>query len=415
MGDNSEETEVQHQEASPYRWVIGAALLPLHVAIGLNLFAPAPLFPLIRDDYLLSRGAVSLIMVLVFLAFTIFLIPGGLIAAKLGTKRAVIISGYLMAAGSLVAMTPNFAALLPLRVAFGMGGGILLPVTSSVIVQWFRPNERPMLNALFLAGQGTGVATAMFLSLPLAEALEWRMVFTIYGLFALVGATAWLILGRSAPPGSAPVAAMPMMAVLGILKERNTLLLSLALVGPFAMFIGFSSWLPTYYNEEFDMPLQQGNSLLAIPPLMGVVVNILSGFILARLGLRRPLLLIPGLLFPISAFGAFYFDNTAVIIAGILLMGLSFWLFLPTVLTIAMELPGASSDKVAMITAGALTFGNLSTIVAPLFVGITTDMLGSFVPSLTILAILPITAIFAAILLPETGPRAKRRSSLPSG
>ncbi|MFH1560460.1 MAG: MFS transporter [Chloroflexota bacterium] len=413
--DNSDEIAIQHQEASQYRWVIGAALLPLHVAIGLNLFAPVPLFPLIRDDYVLSRGIVSLIMVLAFLAFTIFLIPGGLIAAKLGTKKAIIISGYLMAAGVFVTITSNFAALLPLRVAFGIGGGILLPATATVIVQWFRPNERPILNALFLAGQGTGVATAMFLSVPLADALEWRMVFTIYGLFAFVGATAWLLLGRTPPPGAAPIGTSPMMAVLGSLKNRNTLLLSLALVGPFAMFIGYSSWLPTYYNEEFDMPLQRGNSLLAIPPLMGVLVNILSGFLLARLGLRRPLMLASGLLFPLSAFGAFYFDNTAVIIAAILLMGISFWLFLPTVLTTAMELPGVSSDKVGMITAAALTFGNLSTIVAPLLVGITTDMLGSYVPSMSTLAILPVTAVIAAWLLPETGPRAKRRITFSSG
>ena len=408
--DNSEEIAIQHQEASPYRWVIGAALLPLHVALGLNLFAPAPLFPLIRDDYLLSRGAVSLLMVMVFLAFTIFLIPGGLIAAKLGTKRAIIIIiSYLMAAGVFAVVTSNFAALLPIRVAFGIGGGILLPATSSVVVQWFRPNERPILNALFLAGQGTGVATAMFLSVPLAGALEWRWVFTIYGLFALSGATVWLLLGRTPPSGAAPAESLPLKAVVGVLKERNTLLLSLALVGPFAMFIGYSSWLPTYYNEEFNMPLQQGTSLLAIPPLMGVVVNILSGFLLARLGLRRPLLLVPGLLFPLSALGAFYFDSTPVIIVAVVLMGLSFWLFLPTVITIAMELPGISSDKVAMITAAALTFGNLSTIVAPLFVGLTTDMLGSYVPSLSILAILPATAVIAAILLPETGPRAKRK------
>ncbi|MDA0987943.1 MAG: MFS transporter [Chloroflexi bacterium] len=408
--DRSEETAIQPKEASPYRWIIGAALLPLHVAIGLNLFAPAPLFPLIREDYLLSRGLVSLLLVLVFLSFTVFLIPGGLIAARIGTRKAIIVSSFLMAAGAFAVMTPNFAALLPLRVVFGMGGGILFPATSSVIVQWFRPNERPILNALFLAGQGTGVATAMFISVPLADALEWRMVFTIYGLFALLGATVWLLLGRTPPLGTAPVEALPMRAVLGVLKERNTLLLSLALVGPFAMFIGYSSWLPTYYNEEFDMPLRQGNSLLAIPPLMGIVVNILSGFLLARLGLRRPMLLIPGLLFPVSAFGAFYFDSTPVIIGAILLMGLSFWLFLPTVLTIAMELPGVSSNKVAMITAAALTFGNLSTIVAPLFVGVTTDMLGSYTPSMSVLAVLPLSAVLAARLLPETGPKGKRSS-----
>ena len=145
---------------------------------------------------------------------------------------------------------------------------------------------------------------------------------------------------------------------------------------------------------------------------MGVVVNILSGFLLARLGLHRPLLLIPGLMFPLGAFGAFYFNSTPVIVAAILLLGLSFWLLLPTVFTIAMELPGVSLERVAVVTAAVLTIGNASTVASPLFVGITTDMLGSYVPSMSILAILPVTAILAAAFLPETGPRAKGSPTL---
>ena len=163
------------------------------------------------------------------------------------------------------------------------------------------------MNALNLAGQGAGVGTAMFLSVPIADAFEWRTALMFYGVFALIGTMVWLLLGRRSPSGVTPVKTLQMMAVLGVLKERNTLLLSLAIVGPFAMFIGYSSWLPTYYNEVFNMPLQRATSLLAILPLMGIVVNILSGFLLSRLGLHRPLLVIPGVIFPLSAFGAFYF------------------------------------------------------------------------------------------------------------
>ena len=205
---------------------------------------------------------------------------------------------------------------------------------------------------------------------------------------------------------------MSVTAVLGVLKERNTLLLSLALAGPLAMFISYSSWLPTYYNEVFDMPLQKATSILAILPLMGVVVNLLSGFLLARLGLNRPLLMIPGLIFPIGAFGAFYFNSTPIIIAAILVLGFSFWIFLPTVFTTAMELPGVTLEKVGVVTAAVLTIGNASTIVAPFLVGVVTDAIGSYVPSLAVLAIVPVTAVVAAIALPETGHRA--RTSLPA-
>ena len=382
--------------------------MPLHFAMGLNLFAPAPMFPIIMDDFNLSRGAVSLLMVVAFTTFTVSLIPGGVITAKLGTRRAVLLSGLLMSAGLLAPAMSNLPAMLPLRVAFGVGNAILLPATAALIVQWFKLGERPVMNAVMLAFQGAGVATAMFLSVPLAEALGWQSVLMVYAVIASAGTVLWLALGRSAQSDSTPAEPASARAIFGVLKERNTLLLALAFVGPFALFIGYSSWLPTYYNEVFEMPLQQATSLLALLPLMGIVVNLLSGFLLARLGLHRPLLMIPGVLFPIGAFGAFYFNNVPIIVAAIVALGFSFWLFLPTALTIAMELPGVTLEKVALVTAAALTIGNASTVVSPLLVGIVTDMLGTYVPMLSALAIFSCTAAIAAIKLPETGHRAKR-------
>ena len=380
--------------------------------MGLNLFAPAPMFLLIMEDYNLSRGSVSLLMVTAFLVFTIFLIPGGIISTKLGTRGAILVSGLLMTAGVLAPVTSSLPAILPLRVAFAMGNAILLPATAAVIVQWFKTSERPIMNAVNLAAQGTGVAAAMFLSVPLAEALEWRTVLMVYGVFASLGTVVWLAFGRSVQSDAASENTISFIAIFGVLKERNTLLLSLAFIGPFAMFIGYSSWLPTYYNEEFDMPLQQASTILALLPLMGVVVNILSGFLLSRLGLHRPLLMVPGLLFPIGAFGAFYFNSIPIIIAAILVLGFCFWILLPTALTVAMELPGVTPGKVAMVTAAALTIGNASTVVSPFLVGVVTDMVGSYLPSLSVLAILPITAVIAAVKLPETGHRAKGRLSV---
>ena len=380
--------------------------------MGLNLFAPAPMFPLIIEDYNLSRGSVSLMMVTAFLVFTIFLIPGGIISTKLGTKGAVLVSGLLMTAGVFAPITSNLPAILPLRVAFAMGNAILLPASAAIIVQWFKTSERPIMNAVNLAAQGTGVAAAMFLSVPLAEALEWRTVLMVYGVFASLGTVVWLVFGRAVQSDASSENTLSLKAIFGVIKERNTLLLSLAFVGPFAMFVSYSSWLPTYYNEEFDMPLQQASAILALLPLMGVVVNVLSGFLLARLGLHRPLLMVPGLLFPIGAFGAFYFNSIPVIIAAILVLGFCFWILLPTALTVAMELPGVTPGKVAMVTAAALTIGNASTVVSPFLVGVVTDMVGSYLPSLSVLAILPITAVIAAVKLPETGHRAKGRLSV---
>ena len=402
-------------KSSPYRWAIEAVLLPLQIAAGLNVFAPAPLFPLIVEDYGLGKGVLSLLVVAVTLVLTAFLIPGGLIVARLGLRKAIAVSGFLMAAGTLAMVAPNFWVLLVLRVAFGVGIGILLPATTAVAVQWFRLGERPLINGANLTGQSSGVAIAMFFGVPIAEALGgWQATLSVYGAFALLGAIVWLFVSRTPPSEAGPVANPSMRDVLDIIKDKNVFVASVAAVGPFAVFVAFTSWLPTYYHEAFGMPLVRASSLVAILPLMGVVFNLIGGIVLAKLGLRKPILFLIGVLFPLAALGTFLFDNPVIIVGSIMLLGVCFWLFLPTIFTISMELPGISLEKIAVVTAVVLLLGNLATVFSPLFVGITVDALGSYMPSLWVLAFFPVTLLISALFLPETGPKASRRRLLTS-
>ena len=400
--------------SSSYRWVIAGVLFPLHLAIGLNVLAPSPLFPVIMEDYSLSRGTVSLLVASVGVALTLFLIPSGIMVAKFGPKKAAAIAGFLMAAGILAALTPPFWVLVTLRVAFGLGVAIILPATSAAVLQWFTPQERPFMNGLNLAGQGLGIAAAMFLSVPIAERLGWQYPLFLYGAFALLGAVTWLLLGRSPAPGTSSISPPPIREVLLVIKDKNTLLLSLSAVGPFGLFIGYSSWLPSYYHEVLAMPLDQAGSLVAILPLMAGLFNLFGGVVLTWLGLRKPLFILSGVLFPLLAFGTFFFDNLVLITGSLVLLGLTFSLFVTTLFTIPMELPGISLQKVAVVTAAALTFGNLASVFSPMLLGIATDALGSYKPGLLIVAFIPVTVLVAAAFLPETGPKGTRHEIVPA-
>ncbi len=398
---------------SPYRWVIGALLLPLNAAIGLNFVAPTPLYPLVMEDYGLNRGTVSLLVVAVAVVFTIFLIPGGLIVAKLGPRKAIAIGGFLVGVGVLAPLASSFWVLVALRLAFGVGGSIAFPGFSGVAVQWFPRKELPVVNGLNLAAQTAGVAAALFLSVPLADALGWRSALGAYGAVALLGTGAWLLLGRSSPAQSRLSGTTPSLGeVVRSLKEKTPLLLAFATVGPNALFLGFS-WLPTYYHEAKGMPLDQAGSLVALTSSIGIVMNPLSGVLHAKVGLRRPFLALAGVLMPLAALGAILLDGFVLLAASGLVLGAASCLFLTALLTIPMELPGVTLEKVAVVTAGILTLGNGTAIVAPLFVGMMTDALGSYLPSLLILAFMPVTLLIAVAFLPETGPRAARSAVAP--
>ena len=74
---------------SRYRWVIEGIVLPLHIGIGMNFIAPAPLFPIIMEHYDINRGTVSLLLGAVTVVLTVFLIPGGILAARIGPRKAI--------------------------------------------------------------------------------------------------------------------------------------------------------------------------------------------------------------------------------------------------------------------------------------------------------------------------------------
>ena len=380
---------------SPHRWVVALVVLPLRISIGLNVFAPAPLFPIMMDHHDIGRGTVSLMVTSVFLVLTFFLIPGGTIVARIGTRRACLLGGLLMSSGLLMGVAPTFTLQVALRVVFGLGAAIMIPASAAILGQW--------MAAIYLMGESGGVAFAMFIGVATANVLGWENVFAVYAGFALVSTVAWGLLGRQAPVTTSETTSF--REVLGMLRERRTLLLSFAGVGPIAMFISFASWLPTYYNEAFGMELERATRLAAVMPLTGTVMNGVAAVILGRFQARKPVFVITGIAAPILGYGTFLFFNVPLVIVSVVLLSTVFWLFLPTLFTIPLELPDVRPENVGIMLSGVLTLGNGAAVLAPFVVGATTDALGSYVPSLSVLAIFPVTALVSAAFLREIGGR----------
>ena len=123
---------MEERQFSPYRWVIEVIILPLHIGIGLNFIAPAPLFPIIMEHYDINRGMVSLLVAAVTVVLTVSLLPGGFLAARIGPRKAIALGGLLMAVGILTPLAPSFWVVVALRFMFGIGVSIAFPATSAL-------------------------------------------------------------------------------------------------------------------------------------------------------------------------------------------------------------------------------------------------------------------------------------------
>ena len=388
-------------------------LILLQIGMGLNFMSPTPLFTLIMSDYDIGRSSVSLLVSATIIVITVALLPGGMLIAKIGSKRAMTIAGFLMSAHLLTPLTDSFTLLVMLRLVFGMGVAISIPTTSAITMEWFKPNELPLLNGINEAGRALGVSAGVLIAVPITNIIGWEMTLFSFGVIPLIGAFIWLIGGRSNDSSANIEPALSLRDNIPFMLNRNTLLLATGMAGAFAVFIGFSSWLPAYYNEAQGMTLEQAGSLVAVMPLTAAVLNPVSGLVQSKLARRKPMLVMSGLMLPLFALGSFLLTDQTIITICVIGLGAMFSIFIVAALTIPMELPGVSASQVGIVTAAILTMGNFAGVMSPIFVGSLTDFMGSYIPALSVLALTPLTLVIAGVFLPETGQLSQRPGTCP--
>tara|TARA_B100001123_G_C15336206_1_gene1032905 strand:+ start:769 stop:1971 length:1203 start_codon:yes stop_codon:yes gene_type:complete len=394
---------MQDRQYSSYRWTIQGILIFMQISLGLNFMAPTPLFTLIMDDYGINRGLVSLLISAPIIVLTISLLPSGILIAKIGSKRAMVIGGLLMSSGLIAPLLDSFTMMVLMRLLFGIGAAICLPVTSSILMEWFKPNELPILNGINESGRSVGVAIGLLSAVSIANVFGWDIVFFFFGVLPIIATVLWIVGGRSVDVVQEQSDEFSLSNNFDLIFNRNTFLIAIASIGPFALFIGYSSWLPTYYNEVHGMTIERSSSLVAILPFVAAIATPLSGIIVSKSGIRRPILIVIGLTLPVLAIGSFMMTSTILIAICIIGLGSIFALYIVTILTIPMELPGVDASKVGIITAGALTIGQGVSVLSPIFIGSFTDFTGSYIPALSVVAIMPLLMIISGLFLPETG------------
>ena len=230
----------------------------------------------------------------------------------------------------------------------------------------------------------------------------------LYGALALVGVVVWLVVGRERRVEGRQLTTPSLSDLCAVLRSRMTLLLQFAVAGGFAMYTGITSWLQSYYHEVRDMTLSEASAITGLLPLVGIAATLVGGVASTRLGRRRPFIIVPGLVMIVAALGAFLATSDALIYASVLLLGFSAWIYLPALFTILMEISGMSPTRLALTIAAILAAGDVFGFLGPIAVGISTDVLGSYLPGLTALAFASATLFVASLLLPETGTAAGR-------
>ncbi len=231
-------------------------------------------------------------------AFAIFYGTAGLgiswLADRYNRKRIIALS--LVAWSIMTAVTgaaQSFWHLFLARIGVGVGESGAIPVSHSVIGDYFTPHQRSAVLAIFTSGATLGITAGLTLGGYVAEHWGWRWSFVVA---ACAGLPVILLVGLvlrepvrgradGVEAGSAPHLGRVLMRLLRISSYRHLVMVS-ALSN--LSFFGIIQWMPAFLIRKFDLGVAEVGFLFGTALGLGAAGGaIVGGFLANRLVKRN--------------------------------------------------------------------------------------------------------------------------------
>ncbi|MBM3267455.1 MAG: MFS transporter [Candidatus Sericytochromatia bacterium] len=403
-----------------YRYVIETLLFLTYAAFGVSWIAVTPLVGDLQAEFGINSAQLGLLNTLVAVAKVVAPILTGLLAIRIGLKKAILLGSLCICFAALAPFSPNFGWFLASRFMFGIGGAMVVTLLGPMTMQWFNAKERPLINAFNNVAVNTGITITLFATVPLASLLGWRHTLLVYGLISVALCVAWAVLGRehaAETGGNAAATATNKANVTygDVWRMPETWIIALGFAGPLALYLAFNTWLPRHYMEAFGMTKAAASQFTGLFNLVGIPTAIAAGLLTQKLGVRRPFIIGAGFLMVASAFGMILFRHPALIMLSAVGLGIALFAYVAPLFTIPMELPGATPQHVSLMMGTVFSIAYVFSSLSPVVAGFLRDLTGSFLPGLGTWAFFSLALAAAGMLLPETGPGAKREAAKTEG
>lgn len=343
--------------------------LPIFLAFFLMGLADAmgPNADAVKDAYQLNNVMSTLVSFAVFIAFAVFSVPGGLLAARIGKKKVLLLGLGLNALALVVPSIQAPAFLVVLSCIFLLGvGTTFLQVAGNPIMRDVSPTGAYSRNLALAQGiKGIGSTASTFIvtaitTIAFFKSMEWRGAFPLFCVLMTLAfvSVAFLKVEETkveAPPG--------LGASLGLLKES---IFFFAVVGIF-LYVGAEVCMGRFLKptlQDFGMDKQTANILG--PTLFFAVLaagRILGSAILAAMSPRACFRLsaVLGLLGGV----ALMIGSKPLAITGILVAGLGFANIWPMLFSITVEEKPERANELSGLMCMAISGG----AIVPLLMG----------------------------------------------
>ncbi|SDY89520.1 MFS transporter, NNP family, nitrate/nitrite transporter [Variovorax sp. YR634] len=237
--------------------------------------------PFIGETFNLSPAQKGLMLSVPIIAGALMRFPLGILSQYIGRKKATLVEMALIAVAMLFGFffVKSFNDLLAMGVLLGIAGasfGVALSLGSG----WFPPQHKGLAMGLVGAGN-VGTAVSVLVAPPLANWLGWQAVYGVAAVAILIPMVVMVVFAKEPPDVNAHSSFREHIACL---FEKDGWVFSLIYGVTFGGFIGLTTFLPSYYYDQFGVSKVQAGQLTMLAAFMGAAVRVVGGWISDRWG-----------------------------------------------------------------------------------------------------------------------------------
>ncbi|MCO0597033.1 MFS transporter [Peribacillus butanolivorans] len=241
------------------------------------------------EDLNITAGVSSFLAALFFLGYFFFQVPGAHYAEKKSAKKLIFWSLILWGGlATLTGMATSVGWLYPIRFMLGVVESAVMPAMLVFLSHWFLKEERSRANTFLILGNPVTVLWMSILSGYLLKAFDWRWLFIIEGLPAVLWAFIWYKLVNDRPKDAKwltdqekknmesvlqeeQAALKPVKDYREAFKSKQVIVLSIQYFTWSIGVYGFVMWLPSIIKKASHMDIVATGWLSSGPYLLAVI------------------------------------------------------------------------------------------------------------------------------------------------
>jgi MFS transporter, FHS family, L-fucose permease len=343
--------------------------IPIFLAFFVMGFADAmgPMSDAVQKDYGTSSVMATLPPFFVFIAFAVFSVPGGLLAARIGKKNLLLLGLGLAAVAVLIPSIykPGFEILLGCIFVLGIGIAFL-QVAGNPIMRDVSAEGNYSRNLSFAQGiKGIGsTASTRLLSaiatISIFQSMGWRAGFPFFCILMVLAFVSVAMIKVKETKAAEPPS---IASSLSLLKEPVFLL---AVIGIF-VYVGAEQCMSRFLSptlQEYGMPEDTANQWGPSMFYLVLTIGRLLGGALLTIMSPRTCFRLSALLGLVGA-GAFMVGSKPIALAGVVAAGLGFANIWPMLFSITVEEKPDRANELSGLMCMAISGG----AIVPLLMG----------------------------------------------